>query len=128
MTPKAFEFLCNNIVARSLKTFSIDSSLPAELPTLLKIFYIIEAYDKEITSLRNLLRTENRLHKLNLEELDLSTVENYNRHDLMYKLIKNTVFNEFSSVKKLIISNCDAGRMEAYYKAYKDFCKHIVKN
>lgn len=60
--------------------------------------------------------------------MDLSTVENYNRHDLMYKLIKNTCFNIHSNLKKLTISNCDAGRMESYYKAYNDFVKEIKEN
>lgn len=60
-----------------------------------------------------------------MEELDLSKLENYNRHDLMYKLIKSTFFNFHTNVKKLSISNCDAGRMEAYYKAYNDFVVEI---
>lgn len=46
----------------------------------------------------------------------------------MYKLIKTTCFNFHSNVSKLSISNCDAGRMEAYYKAYDDFVKEIQKN
>lgn len=46
----------------------------------------------------------------------------------MYKIIKNTCFNIHSNLKKLTISNCDAGRMEAYYKAYNDFVKEIKAN
>ncbi|CAD8043825.1 unnamed protein product [Paramecium primaurelia] len=127
MTPKVFELISYNIL-NDLKIIKLDNSLPADLPTLLKIFYFIESYDKQITHLKQLTQQTKTLQKLNLEELDLSTVENYNRHDLMYKLIKNTCFNIHSNLRKLTISNCDAGRMEAYYKAYDDFVKEIKAN
>ncbi|CAK55641.1 unnamed protein product (macronuclear) [Paramecium tetraurelia] len=127
MTPKVFELISYNIL-NDLKVINFDNSLPAELPTLLKLFYFIESYDKQIANLSRLTQQTKILQTLNLEELDLSTVENYNRHDLMYKLIKNTCFNIHSNLRKLTISNCDAGRMEAYYKAYNDFVKEIKAN
>lgn len=45
MTPKVFELISYNIL-NDLKIIKLDNSLPADLPTLLKIFYFIESYDK----------------------------------------------------------------------------------
>lgn len=36
-----------------------------------------------------------------LKELDLSKIDNYNRHDLVVKWLLSTVYTEFSSVKIL---------------------------
>ena len=45
MTPKVFELISYNIL-NDLKVIKLNHSLPAELPTLWKIFYLIESYDK----------------------------------------------------------------------------------
>lgn len=39
-----------------------------------------------------------------MSELDLSELENYNRHDLVNNFLLATVFTEFSNIKKLCIS------------------------
>jgi hypothetical protein len=41
--------------------------------------------------------------RLNLKELNLESLENYDRYDLTEKLLAGTVYNEYSSIK--ILSN-----------------------
>lgn len=50
MSAKAFELLSYRILG-DLKLMNLDDSLPAELPTLLKIFYLIDSYEKKISEL-----------------------------------------------------------------------------
>lgn len=65
----------------------------------------------------------------------MSSVENYNRHDLVEKLLINTVFTEFTNIRTLrillfIISdvqNFDVGRCQAYIKAKKKFVTYMEK-
>lgn len=51
MSPKAFELLSYSILG-GLKRMNLDDSLPAEIPTLLKIFYLIDSYEKKISNLQ----------------------------------------------------------------------------
>lgn len=41
---------------------------------------------------------------MNLEKLDLSTVENYNRHDLVEKFLSSLIFTEYCNLKELSTS------------------------
>ena len=41
--------------------------------------------------------------RLNLKELNLESLENYDRYDLTEKFLAGTVYNEYSSIK--ILSN-----------------------
>ena len=64
-----------------------------------------------------MIESYNSASEIFLEELDLSKLENYNRKDLSYKLLKATIFNDRSKVKLLKIANCDSKRMESYIEA-----------
>lgn len=68
---------------------------------------------------------------LDLEELDLSTVDNYNQVALIKGILENVVFNERSSVKRLVLQNLDDGRanaltstMDAYRKRMSQLKNH----
>ena len=52
-----------------------------------------------------------------LEELDLSTLESYNRKDLIFNLFRFGVFNEYSNVYKLVTQSLDDFRTEGMLEA-----------
>jgi hypothetical protein len=72
-----------------------------------------------------------------MRELDLSSLELYNRHDLVELFLLSVIFTEFSDIRKLgtikkkfyilVIQNLDVGRGRAYIYALNKFEDHIKK-
>lgn len=60
-----------------------------------------------------------------MKELDFSSLENYNRHDLVQGILGALVFTESSKLKKFTIQNLDIGRAQAYLKSLKVFEDYI---
>ncbi len=73
--------------------------------------YICNAVEREIAKLKETTEKSfyfsiyiilaQKFAKLNMKELDLSKLENYNRHDLVERLLSAFVFIEHSNLRKL---------------------------
>lgn len=79
--------------------------------------YISDAFEKRAKEFKKGKQQLNHLlidEKFELRELDLSSLENYNRHDLVENLLNSLVFTPHCNIKKLIVQNLDIGRCKAY--------------
>ncbi|CAD8095982.1 unnamed protein product [Paramecium primaurelia] len=126
MLEKTFKALSDNIF-KSCKIITFTGSLPQQLSTLFKMFVLTEAFADKTKESKQLYREKQKFRKDYLQVLDLSSVENYNRHDLVEKLLLNTVFTEFSNIRTLHVQNFDVGRCQAYVKAKKKFLVYMEK-
>ncbi|CAD8121707.1 unnamed protein product [Paramecium sonneborni] len=123
---KTFKALSDNIF-KQCKIISFTGSMPQQLSTLFKLFVFTEAFADKTKESKQLYREKKKYRKDYLQVLDLSSVENYNRHDLVEKLLINTVFTEFTNISTLHVQNFDVGRCQAYIKAKRKFITYMEK-
>ncbi|CAD8110825.1 unnamed protein product [Paramecium sonneborni] len=121
---KTFKILSDNIFLHC-KKIKFSSSLPQQLSTLYKMFVMTESFQQFSNQLIQQSIKQGKILKQNLKVLDLSFLENYNRHDLIAKFLQALVFTETSNLKKLTIQNVDIGRTQAYIQSLIRFREYI---
>ncbi|CAD8201537.1 unnamed protein product [Paramecium octaurelia] len=121
---KTYKILSDNIFLHC-KSIKFSTSLPQQLSTLYKMFVMTESFQQYSNQLIQQSREQGRILKQNLRVLDLSSLENYNRHDLIQKFLSALVFTETSNLKKLTVQNVDIGRTQAYIQTAIRFREHI---
>ncbi|CAD8091818.1 unnamed protein product [Paramecium primaurelia] len=122
---KAFQLLADNIFLKC-KSINLDNSLTENNSTLYKISVLTQAYEKQNEQFQQQKQQEKAVlgtyrYKHNLQSLDLSKVENFNRYDQIEILLKVMIFSEHSNVRTHTIQNLDIGRAELYCKALNQF-------
>ncbi|CAK60705.1 unnamed protein product (macronuclear) [Paramecium tetraurelia] len=126
MLEKTFKALSDNIF-KFCKIITFTGSMPQQLSTLFKMFVLTEAFADKTKESKQIYREKKYFRKDYLQILDLSSIENYNRHDLVEKLLLNTVFTEFTNIRTLHVQNFDVGRCQGYVKAKKKFLTYMEK-
>ncbi|CAD8189473.1 unnamed protein product [Paramecium pentaurelia] len=121
---KTYKILSDNIFLHC-KQIKFSSSLPQQLSTLYKMFVMTESFQQYSNQLIQQSIEQGKILKQNLRVLDLTSLENYNRHDLIAKFLQAFVFTETSNLKKLTIQNIDIGRTQAYIQALIRFREYI---
>ncbi|CAD8086825.1 unnamed protein product [Paramecium primaurelia] len=123
---KTFGILANEILLHCQEII-FDSVLIQQLSTLYKLSFLAEAVKNRTDYLKKLSEKSGKLIKHNFKKLNLSSVENYNRHDLVEKFLESVVFTEHTNIKLLYIQNCDIGRIEAWTNTLIKFKERIQK-
>ncbi|CAD8173660.1 unnamed protein product [Paramecium octaurelia] len=126
MLEKTFGILSNEIFLHC-KEVVFDGVLTQQLSTLYKLSFLAEAVKLRTDYLKEESIKRGKLIKHNFRTMNLSTVENYNRHDLVEKFLSSLVFTEHTNIKLLYIQNCDIGRLEAWTNTFIKFKERIIK-
>ncbi|CAK88506.1 unnamed protein product (macronuclear) [Paramecium tetraurelia] len=123
---KTFGILSNEIFLHC-KEVVLDGVLTQQLSTLYKLSFLAEAVKTRTDYLQQESIKCGKLLKHNFRKMNLSTVENYNRHDLVEKFLQSVIFTEHSNIKLIYVQNCDIGRVEAWTNTFRKFKERIIK-
>ncbi|CAK55655.1 unnamed protein product (macronuclear) [Paramecium tetraurelia] len=108
----ALQILLDEIISKSCKYFAFENTFQNSESLLAKLYHFAQAF-------RNRIKQGERL---NLESIDLSTIEIIQQYDLLEDLLKFVVFNPFSNVKSLVINSLTDGICQSYINAIQN-CK-----
>ncbi|CAD8043815.1 unnamed protein product [Paramecium primaurelia] len=109
----ALQILLDEIISKSCKYFAFENTFQNSESLLAKLYHFAQSF-------RNRIKQGERL---NLESIDLSTIENIQQYDLLEDLLKFVVFNSFSNIKSLVINPLTDGICQSYINAIQNFKK-----
>ncbi|CAD8051822.1 unnamed protein product [Paramecium sonneborni] len=113
MDESALQILLDEIISKSCKYFAFENTFQNSESLLAKMYHFAQAF-------RNRIKQGERL---NLESIDLSTIENIQQYDLLEDLLKFVIFNPFSNLKSLTINPLTDGICQSYINAILNFKK-----
>ncbi|CAD8097375.1 unnamed protein product [Paramecium sonneborni] len=122
---KTFEILANEIFLYC-KEIIFEAVFIQQLSTLYKLSVLAEAVKNRTDQLRELSKKSGKLIKHNFNKINLQSVENYNRHDLVQKFLESVILTEHTNIKTLTIQNCDIGRVEAWTNTFISFKQRVL--